>query len=118
MSPQEMLMTAVLLDQQADAVSRRACNDLSSSVLDVLSESEWIRLCKLFYHYNGDPENFNPSRMDVPYDFVWLSWSAVRLAEQAFSTEPNLVLTHPSPEVRRLAKKVKLLKERTKGLDC
>lgn len=116
MTPSEMLMTAVLLEQQSNSVSRRACNDLDSSVQHVLSEPEWIDLCKLFHYYNGDPENFNPTKMNLHYDFVWLTWSAIRLVEHAMSLEPVMVLTHPSPEVRNLVKKVKRLQERTQSL--
>jgi hypothetical protein len=116
MTPSEMLMTAVLLDQQSLASSRKGCNDLDSAVLQVLSEPEWIALCERFHHYNGDPEHFDPHRSNLPYDFVWLAWSAIRLVEHAMMLEPAMVLTHPSSEVRRLVKKVRLLQERTKHL--
>lgn len=116
MTVQEMLLTAVLLQQQSRATSRAGCNDLDDSVQQVLSESEWIDLCKKFHYYNGDPENVNLTKFNLPYDFVWLTWSAIRLVEYAMTLEPTMVLTHPSAEVRELVKKVQLLKTRTRHL--
>lgn len=98
-------------------MSGRICNDLEQSVISVLSEPEWISLCELYFHFNGDPENFDPKRFNLSYDWLWITWGAIRLVEQAMALEPNMVLTHPSAEVQKLVKKVKALKERTAHLE-
>lgn len=47
----------------------RICNDLLPEEKSLLTEDQWVELCKSYHDWNGDPEDFDPKR-PVMMDFM------------------------------------------------
>lgn len=55
------------------AISKRGigkiCNDLLPEEKQLLTNEQWVELCKNYHDWNGDPEEFD-SKRPVMFDFM------------------------------------------------
>lgn len=47
----------------------RICNDLSPEEKSLLTNDQWVELCREYHKWNGDPKDFDPKR-PVMFDFM------------------------------------------------
>lgn len=60
----------------------KICNDLLPEELSLLNKMEWQELCKNYHEWNGDLEEFVPTR-PVMFDFMVVDYINHLLYEKA-----------------------------------
>ncbi len=75
----EISLVKSFLKEYADIVSNDCCNDWSFP--DDWTQSEKERFVKQYHAWNGDPEEFNPNRLNLP-NFAVASFLAFRIGNE------------------------------------
>lgn len=63
-----------LLDLASDEFSNHGCNDLPKSFYDGMSKEEIQELYHEFHKWDGDPEKYNPERLNYLGDSILMTF--------------------------------------------
>jgi hypothetical protein len=72
LTPGEQKLLQIFLEDYADVLGNRGCNDLTDEMRACLTEDEWKELDKQFHAWNGDPEEHNDRSHKWLMDFCVL----------------------------------------------
>ena len=68
----EKKLFSLFLDDYAQRLSSRSCNDLTNEMRNCLSKEGWNQVSKQYHEWNGDSENYNERYSDCMMDFMVL----------------------------------------------
>lgn len=80
MTPKENKLAIQMLKLASNAFSNYGCNDVDESVYKDWTKQERIDFVKQFHEYNGNPEDFDSEKLDIP-DWLLMDFMAYKLTK-------------------------------------